>query len=400
MAETTTMIARYDGDITGLAKSNAKANQIVDGFAKNTATASKSVEKTTNRIGLGFKAIGGMIRSVTPFLDDATASMVYFGTMAVDSLKNAFDAVSKFAGFLKGGLFLAVAAAAAGMGYMLGRMIAGTDATEKALKALYRVSDALKVSRESLKGYADAWEKYEAAIKKAELEYKIFGNAVKLLSARMNDTGNMMLENAARIESHEKALADDNAVLIENRRRQAELQDQIKLGDQVWGPYTERTERLYKTLEGLKTQEAELAAEQDNRRIRLNTLREEQKKLNDSYNNSSRALSDLSDLEAQTTVTPRAELTIEPEGMTRMLDFYSRLDAQTVSMQGRLMDFVASLAPTIEGIGLQFANLWTSFSQGFGDAVARAIVYGDDFGKAMKELEDEIKTFGRKISGK
>lgn len=392
MAETTTMIARFDGDITGLQKANAKANQIVDGFAKNTATASKSVEKTTNRIGLGFKAIGGMIRSVTPFLDDATASMVYFGTMATDAIKNAFDAVSKFAGFLKGGLFLAAAAAAAGLGYYLGRVIAGTAATEKALAAIYRVTAGLKANREALKGIGDGWDSYTISIDKAKSSFALFGD--------VQEYNNSILEASKKqalllYDSQQKLVSvyeSQTRRLADLQGKMAEARAALVAFDAEYGRFGATNTILEGKLKTLSDQEATLRKEQEQRANIIQGMTKDLEALIIQINNAISAQNRMAAAkrEAPTMQLPQI-ITDQIKGAMAAYDVLdARVDKSRLAMQNQMLDFVASLQPTIEAVGLQFTQLWTSFSQGFGDAVARAIVYGDDFGKAMQELGKQL----------
>ena len=386
----TTLIARFDGDISGLQASTVKAGAVVDGFGKKVDSTSKNVSKSTNTIGLGFKALGGMIRSVVPFLDDATASLVMFGSMAMDSLKNAFDAISKFAGFVQGGLVIALAAAAAAFGYMLGRMIAGTDATQKALAALYRVTAETKKTNEALKGVAQSWETYEKAIKDATLAYQLFGTAQALASTQVDAAKKAIVDVARSLEEENELLAEGQTRLDEIRMARQKLVEQERLSDEIHGHMSETDGILHAQMEKLTAEETALASAQLRREIIIRSLTADQEELTAAINAGAGAIADYEVASEQKKAEPTEIKMDLPTQVGNSLELLGKIDSRRQQMQDSLMDFVASLYPTIEAVGMQFASLWTSFSQGFGDAVARAIVYGDDFGKAMQELGKQL----------
>lgn len=393
MAESETMIARFDGDYSGLQKATEKAGQVVDGLAKRIGQSSSTISNTTNRIGLGFKALGGLIRSVTPFLDDATASMIHFGTLAADSLKNAFDAVSKFSGFLRGGLFLALAAVAAGIGYFAGKMLSGAAATEKAFAALERYNKAMRASNVALKAASDSWDTYTEDIKKAEQEFKLFGDEDEYLSAKLQATKKAIIGNDTSLVQ----LIDTQSQLESKIKSTMQAQDDLRAS---WdATVAARKVDMYesflhwKTMGELESTIATLSLAYETNAAKIRTLTEAEAILREEHQRTKAIIGQ----RATAGKGNFAEMAL-PQGIvdsiTEATEAYNILDGRVaksrMNMQNQMLDFVASLAPTIEAVGMQFTQLWSTFSQGFGDAVARALVYGDDFGKAMKDLGKQL----------
>jgi len=392
MADQTTLVAKFDGDVTGLQASTTKATALVDKFGKTTAATSSSVSKATNTIGLGFKALGGIIRSVTPFLGEAAQEFVMFGAMAVDGVKNAFDAVSKFAGFLKGGLYLGLAAAAAAVGYYAGRMLSGAAATEKALAAQERYNRVMRSSNEAVKAASTSWDLHVEELKRAEQAYLLFGDSAAYFAAKLETTKKAIIGNDTSITALIDKQADLEKQIVSNMQAQEKLNAawarQVAAGRA--GMIESRLHEL--ALAKLQAAAANLSTAYGTNEAKIRALKEAEDALRASYTATTQSVEELAVAESNRKAAP--PIMVGEAGITAALEAYNVLDARIdksrAAMQGQMLDFVASLAPSIEAVGLQFANLWTSFSQGFGDAVGRAIVYGDDFAKAMQDLGKQL----------
>lgn len=382
---------RFEGGLGNLPQTVGKANDAIDGFGQSIATTGGAMRKWGGQIGKSFKGIGGAAMAIMPFLDATTQSFVMFALTGINSIKKLAMSMKLLGAGMQILLVGGLLAAAAAVGHFAGRLIAGSAATERALKQIYRLTTAMRQLRKDTQEVSEGWDKYEDSMKKATIEYRIFGDEQKMQNAIADAAHAQLIAIRTDIDKLAASYGANIEKLSQYRRATALAQAEIDKLSAVTKGYLPMPPQLSQALAQAEQNEKNLGATQDQNVRIIENLWAEYYRLLQVYNDARNAVSRLTEAEKERGNQKTFELSFDMGAeFEEAIAWEKKFQDQTASLQGSLMDFVVSLRPTIEGIGLQFANLWTQFSQGFGDAVARALVYGESFAEGMKELGKQL----------
>jgi hypothetical protein len=391
-------------DMAGSVSKNSKA--MTTGFKDVAANAKRSIASTTANL-----------RSLLPVLGGTQAQFVMMASNVGEQFEKLATASGSTAAMIKGGLVVAVAAASYEFGKWTAEVIGLNDAIDAWYKNAQRASIISPQLSDAMRMLATASEEYAKAQDDIGQRARLFGESA--------DT------SAKLAEATEKSILATDSALKAFASTQGELTDKLSIQiNRVWdlrAAYANLDDTLKDTKIGADIKERLETESKEMKRLQTvyESVRSKVKESNDALNEQINLYGDLITVqrmyeedakrkpEVAATQTAAAAPVFDIESMdleeqTRLMSLaigdemanaYAYVERYNipalVSEQIQQTDvqfrnWVASMQLNVADVQMFIMDTFSAATQGIGNAIAQAVVYGENLGKLFEELGKQI----------